>query len=213
MDGQVSVSTRAARAWSASRAPATSRVKSWFDVGRPVSPPRPAAVIAAVAACQARTKVPASPRASASAQAGTSPHDGLTVPAPLFHSERSGRPSSSPPKWRKKSAWKPDGTETRGSPHSLTSTRPGYARSSQSRVSRHSRPVSTRPGSSLTREAAMSTRKPATPRSNQCAMISRTADRLARGPGASTGWRHGSSGWVRAYPKLSAGCTGKKFGR
>jgi hypothetical protein len=44
--GQVSANTNAVRAWSAVREPATSRGKSWFDVGRMMCPLWPMTVVA-----------------------------------------------------------------------------------------------------------------------------------------------------------------------
>ena len=120
---------------------------------------------------------------------------------PVCHSER----SAWPPNCRKKSAWKPAGTATLGSPHSESSAASGCAVSIQARISAQSRPVSTRPGSSLTRDAAMSTRKPLIPRSNQYAMTSRSACRLARGPSASTGWRHGSRSLSAGVAEVEGG--------
>ena len=63
----------------------------------------------------------------------------------------------------------------------------GRPRPASARSSRHSATVATWPGSSLTSEKAMSTRNPATPRSSQNAMISRSAARLASGAGGVDG--------------------------
>jgi len=59
------------------------------------------------------------------------------------------------------------GTASAGSPHSESKAASGCVRSSQARTSRHNRAVPANPGSSFTREEAMSTRNPETPSPSQ----------------------------------------------
>ena len=72
-----------------------------------------------------------------------------------------------------------------GLPHSETSTASGKRSSRNSRTLRQSCEVQTWPGSSLTRLAAISTRKPSQPRPSQKAMMSCMSRRVASASGES----------------------------
>jgi hypothetical protein len=150
------MNTIAARAWSAVRAPATRRGKSWFADGRTTYPSSP---ITLVAVAHSARKSYTLPSPDASKKHGLVRYE-WSWTAPLWNSDRY---AWLVPKCRKKSAWNPDGTDTCGCAHSLNSAASGCVWSSQSRSSRHSAAVSFLPGSSLTSDDAMSTRNPATP--------------------------------------------------
>lgn len=148
---------------------------------------KPLSATAADALRQASTNRPGVPWPLGSKKQSSGSQDSLTVPSLLLQSDRSARPSVGPPNWRKKSVWKPAGTDTSGSPHSESSTASGCVSSSQWRSSVQILAVSVLSGSSLTSDAAMSTRNPDRPSPSQWSMTARRAARLAHGPSASTG--------------------------